>query len=174
VLLVDADMRRARDPERRDSDGDPRPARGLSDILAGRCHWSEAIQDAKSFDAIAAGSPSASPAELLSGAPFGQLVDYLRKNYDFIVIDSPPFPLVVDALVVSAHADRVLTVLRVGNTDREAAGAHLRRFAPLGGGHGVIVNGIATPAAYGRHGYGAPYASESELLAQAGQVSAPA
>ncbi len=182
VVLIDADMRRyAGDPGRNDGGG-----RGLSDVLAGRCHWSEVLRlmsdDASkspamagtTFEAIPAGAPAAGPAELLSGPSFGQLLNYLRASYDFVVIDSPPFPLVVDALVISAHADWVLTILRIGNSLREAAGAHLQRFARLDARHGIIINGVPAPFADGRQGYGAVYAAGDEPIADPDRISAPA
>ncbi len=110
------------------------------------------------FDVIPAGAPDAGAAELLSGPSFVSLVSYLRRSYDFVIVDSPPFPLVVDALVVASYADFVLSVLRVGNSARDAAQAHLQRFVAMGVRHAVIVNGVRAPTAYGQYGYGATYA----------------
>ncbi len=182
VVLIAADMRRhAREAGMNDSGG-----RGLSDVLAGRCHWSEVLrtmsddvtksptQAGTTFEAIPAGAPAAGPAELLSGPYFGQLLNDLRASYDFIVIDSPPFPLVVDALVISAHADWVLTILRIGNSLRDAAGVHLQRFGLVNARHGVIVNGVPAPFAAGRHGYGVVYGAGTEPLTEPDRIGAPA
>ncbi len=182
VVLIDADMRR----HWADADGNDGGGRGLSDVLAGRCHWSEVVrgtpEDAikspirvgATFDAILAGASVAGPAELLSGPAFGQLLNDLRASYDFVVIDSPPFPLVVDALVISAHADWVLTVLRIGNSFRDAAGAHLQRFGLLDARHGIIINGVPAPRVAGQQGHGAVYAAEDGALAEPDRISAPA
>jgi len=158
VVLVDADMRR----QRRDGERGGAPEPGLGEALAGRRQWSEVVQIASAetpFDMIPAGAPDAGAAELLSGASFVSLVAYLRKSYDFVIVDSPPFPLVVDALVVSSYVDFVLSVLRVGNSARDAAQAHLQRFVAMGVRHAVIVNGVRAPTAYGQYGYGATYAA---------------
>jgi tyrosine-protein kinase Etk/Wzc len=174
VVLVDADMRRQAD----DAGGRGAREPGLGEVLAGRRQWSDVVQLASAdtpFDAIPAGASDEGAAELLSGASFVSLIAYLRKSYDFVVVDSPPFPLVVDALVVASYADCVLSVLRVGNTAREAARAHLQRFVAMGVRHAVIVNGVRAPTAYGQYGYGATYAAApSDALAAPDRVGAPA
>ncbi len=180
VLLLDADLRR----QARDAGRGGAVERGLGEVLAGRVHWSDVVKSASgdtgsgntAFDAIPAGAPAPGAAELLSGPAFPSLLAYLRKSYDFVVIDSPPFPLVVDALVVASHADCVLSVLRIGNSVRDAAHAHLQRFGALGARHGVIVNGVHAPAAYGQYGYGATYAAAlpADALAAPDRAGAPA
>jgi tyrosine-protein kinase Etk/Wzc len=174
VVLLDADLRR----HTGNGDGNAAVDRGLADVLANRVHWSDVVKSASgdtAFDTIPAGAPAPGAAELLSGPSFPALLAYLRKSYDFVVVDSPPFPLVVDALVVASHADCVLSVLRVGNSVREAAHGHLRRLGALGARHGVIVNGVRAPAAYGQYGYGANYgAVPADSLAARDRAGAPA
>ncbi|HXJ23393.1 MAG TPA: hypothetical protein VMT03_24480 [Polyangia bacterium] len=96
------------------------------------------------FDAITAGSPSGqAAAELLSRREVGNLIAFARQNYDFVLVDSPPFPLLSDALILSRYVDGVVSIIRLQNTRRRAAEEHIRRFlANPVLEYGLVVNGI--------------------------------
>ena len=49
------------------------------------------------------------------------MVEMLKKEYDFIVVDTPPVLSVTDALVVSKYVDGVLYVAAFNQTKKEAA-----------------------------------------------------
>ncbi len=70
--------------------------------------------------AILAGPIPPNPADLLSSRRLSDAISLLRKDYKFIVIDSPPIIAATDAVILSALADGALLVVRSGETPKEA------------------------------------------------------
>jgi succinoglycan biosynthesis transport protein ExoP len=60
------------------------------------------------------------PADLLSSDRLRQAILQLRKEYKFIVVDSPPIMAATDAVILSVLVDGVLLVVRSGETPKEA------------------------------------------------------
>ena len=120
------------------------------------------------FDAITAGVAADNPAEFFSSQAFSDLVTFARTNYDFVIIDSPPFPLVSDALVIATHVDCILTVVRLGRTSRRVLEEHTRRLAASAPTRmrAVIVNDVDRASSL-EYGYGQSYA-----IAPAGKLDA--
>ncbi|HZP63857.1 MAG TPA: polysaccharide biosynthesis tyrosine autokinase [Terriglobales bacterium] len=126
VLLIDADLRR---PSIHKTLG-MGPAAGLSNVLTGGTELQDAIIRSTilpNLFLLPAGSPPPNPAELLASNNMKDLLDALRDQYDHIVIDSPPTLSVTDAVVLSTRADRVVLVIRSGQTTKQA----LRRSRDL-------------------------------------------
>ncbi|HSS37363.1 MAG TPA: CpsD/CapB family tyrosine-protein kinase, partial [Polyangia bacterium] len=148
VLVIEADLRRPSLHLFLGEQSEP----GLGDLPA-RDDITRPIEGwFGSFDCVMAGAPTESPAELLSGARFGELVRQARNAYDFVLIDSPPFPLVSDALIVAMHADRVFSVVRPHNTRRVAAREHLQRLSAASRRHAVVINDTSAGDAYDNYG----------------------
>ena len=119
VLLVDADLRR---PTIHRSFG-LRPRAGLSDVLAGR-EQQELVTLASphlpNLFILPAGAQPPHPAELLSSPVMKKLIEQWRGQYDHVVIDSPPALTVTDAVLLSVDVDRVIVVVRSGQTSKAA------------------------------------------------------
>lgn len=121
------------------------------------------------FDAVVAGTVPPSPADLLSSPQFGGLVNYGRDSYDFVLIDSPPFPLVSDAFIIARHVDHVITVVRPQNTRRDATDEHLRGLSASARKHSLIINDIDASNTSGvPYGYGYHSRNGEEPLASPG------
>ncbi len=121
TLLVDADLRK---PGIRRALGltTGRDV-GLSSYLAGVAALDEiTVPHAviSNLVALPTGPVPPSPADLLSSHRMRDAVDYLRQQYKFIVIDSPPIMAATDAVILSALVDGVLLVVRSGETPKEA------------------------------------------------------
>lgn len=63
--------------------------------------------------------------ELLSSAAMEQLVAHLKREFDVILFDSPPFAAGIDAYALGTVSRHMVVVLRVGRTDRKLADAKL-------------------------------------------------
>lgn len=126
VLLIDADLRR---PGIHKALG-MGPRSGLSNVLTGSADIQNAITRSPivpSLSILPAGTPPPNPAELLASANTRDLIDGLRRDFDHIVIDTPPTLSVTDAVVLSTRADAVVLVIRSGKTTKQA----LRRAREL-------------------------------------------
>ena len=177
VLLIDADLRR---PSIHKTLG-MGPKIGLSNVLTGAATLQQAIIPSTILPELfilPAGTPPPNPAELLASAKMKNVLAELRKQYDHIVIDSPPTLSVTDAVVMSTDADAVVLVIRSGHTTKPA----LRRARDIllqvnARVCGVLVNAVDlnSPDYYyhyeyqGKYGHG--YYQEDSVSAAEGVVS---
>jgi capsular exopolysaccharide synthesis family protein len=70
------------------------------------------------FDVIPAGEIPPNPTELLMSDRFRGLIARLKKDYDYVFLDSTPLDVVTDATIVGKHADLTIFVVREGHTHR--------------------------------------------------------
>ena len=125
VLLVDADMRRARVHRHLCLE----PTAGLAGVLAGLATLDQVLltMPGTSLTVLPAGPHPPNPPELLSSARYGELLKALRTRFDWIVIDTPPIMAVADAALLAREATGVLFVVGsemiAGETVREAVDA---------------------------------------------------
>src|ERR1022692_3171507 len=139
VLLVDADLRR---PSIHKVFG-LRPEVGLSNVLSGGANWKDVVQptmEATLF-LLPSGPLPPHPSELLGSGLMQDLIREWRKEYDHIIIDSPPVLSVTDAVLLAVQADMVTLVVRSGQTTmgavRNARDLLLHLKAPL---RGIVLN----------------------------------
>jgi len=69
---------------------------------------------------MSAGGSTPNSVELLSGQRMQELMDYLRKEFDTIVLDSPPLQPIADTSVVFRFVDGILMVIRRAKTPYRA------------------------------------------------------
>ena len=151
VLLVDADLR----------NGNLRkyfgvnPGGGFSDYLSG-AHTVEEVIHASKVDGlsfISRGTVPPNASELLMHSRFDEFIKYANKNYDLVIIDSPPVLAVTDAAIVGRHAGCMLLVVRYGQTHAKELEICLRRLGQNGVQvKGSIFNGIPRDEG-ATHGY---------------------
>jgi capsular exopolysaccharide synthesis family protein len=150
VVLVDADCRR---PRLHRLFG-LRAELGLTSVIVGECGPQEAVLPTAvpHLAVLPCGPRPTNPAELLTSPKFEELLNELRGQYDFVLVDSPPLLAVTDPCVVAARADGVLLTIRVSKNGRPAAERAKEMLAGLGANVlGVVVNGIGKEA--GAYGY---------------------
>ncbi len=94
---------------------------GLSLYLSDETTLEHVIQksDFKNLDFINSGPVPPDPLELLEKEIMINLFDFLKKNYDYIIIDTPPLAQVSDALAVIQHSDLNLIVTRYNVTKKK-------------------------------------------------------
>ncbi|MGH9775227.1 MAG: GumC family protein [Candidatus Acidiferrales bacterium] len=121
TLLVDSDLRKP--GIRRALNLKSGQEYGLSSFLAGVASLDESTiphLGIENLSALPTGPIPPSPADLLSSHRMRDAIAYLRTQYKFIVIDSPPIMAATDAVILSAQVDGVLLVVRSGETPKEA------------------------------------------------------
>lgn len=117
VLLVGADLRK---PSVASKLGIARSP-GLTNVLVGKFSVQDGIQKcelAPKLDIMAAGDIPPNPSELLSSERMAQLMQQLRKEYEYIIVDLPPVTVVSDAIAISKCLDGVIMVVRGGVSDQ--------------------------------------------------------
>ncbi|WP_197529779.1 GumC family protein [Botrimarina mediterranea] len=157
VLLIDADMRK---PTQHETFG-MTPTTGFSDVLTGAVLAIEAVVSgvAPNLDLLPCGPIPPNPVELLNNGMFSEVLEQLLRQYDQIVIDSPPVMPVADSRMISAMVDCSLLVLRAErSTRRISVGARDELLRVRTQRLGVVVN--AAPihrsnfGGYSGYGYG--------------------
>ena len=149
VLVVDADVHRPGHHQILQRAKDP----GLGQILTQQLHWTDVVDHVEApggtFDSIAAGSVPSNATELFSRPIASSFLREASASYDYVLVDSAPFPLMSDALIMLPYVDRVMTVLRVGNSGHRSTYEHVSRLSSLTGHYGVIINGTRATETYG-------------------------
>lgn len=114
VLYVDADLRRPT----AHSTFDLMNTRGLTTILANNDQPKDTVQKkiVDNLEVLTSGPVPLNPAELLSSERMASLVEWMRNNYDVVVLDVPPVMAVTDAHVLMPLVDGAFLVTIFGKT----------------------------------------------------------
>jgi succinoglycan biosynthesis transport protein ExoP len=130
VVLIDADLRRPRLHTVFESPIAP----GFSDLLTDRARIPQAIRATAfaNLSLLPAGAEDPAATALLYSSRLRDILEYCRKNFDIVLLDTPPMLQIADARVIGRVADSVVLVIRAGKTTREAALAARQRLAEDG------------------------------------------
>lgn len=126
VLLVDADLRRR-------SLGamlDLHNANGIYGVLSGRCSLRAAmtVTEIPNLYFMDCEPNVPNPADIFSTRRFAVLMDKLAQTFDYVLFDTPPIGMFVDAAVISNLADGTLMCVRQNATKRDMAGKALQQL----------------------------------------------
>ena len=104
VILIDSDMRKSVLKRKIVSQ---LPEHGLSHYLSGQCTLDDIVceTDTQLFYVVLNGTIPPNPTELLASDNMKCLISFCRENFDYVIIDSPPVGLVVDAAVMAPLCD---------------------------------------------------------------------
>jgi len=89
--------------------------KGVTDYLMGRKKPEEIVEKVKSYENlfyISAGTMVDGPSELMVNGKVPELISYLDKKFDIVLIDTSPVVLVTDAYLLSGLCDTTLYVIR--------------------------------------------------------------
>ena len=148
VLAIDLDLRKGSLSE---YVGNPRI--GVSNYLSGQePDYKKLIVPLGTVDVLPCGKIPPNPTELLFVPRFKQMIDEVRAEYDYVIIDCPPVEIVADAAVINRYADLTLFIVRAGVMERGflpdiEQWYEEKKYKNLS----VILNG--TTDAMGRYGY---------------------
>lgn len=156
VLLIDADMRRGY----LSGVFGIEPRNGLSDALASGLRLAAVLNKTAhpNLHFVSSGCSAPNPSELLMHENFAKLLREAERDYDFIIIDTPPVLAVTDAVLAAQQAGTCLLVARYGLNTVSQIEASKRRLAQNGVLlKGAILNGVkrrASSTAYETGAYG--------------------
>jgi capsular exopolysaccharide synthesis family protein len=93
---------------------------GLSSYLSGLAQLDETIQwtSIENLAIISSGPVPPNPSELILSDRMSDLVESLKNQFDFILIDTPPIALITDALELAKFSDHTIFVIRQNFTPR--------------------------------------------------------
>ena len=136
---------------------------GLTDFLAGTTDLSHGLCDTnvENLFVIQAGPVSPNPTALLQSENFHAMIDTLRKYFDYVIVDTAPIGMVIDAAIITQKCDASILVTEAGETKRRDVLKAKEQLEQTGASFlGVVLNKFNTEVekygAYGVYGsYGA-------------------
>lgn len=156
ILLIDGDMRKGFINKVLGVDRE----NGLSELISNTGSNGASMRDKAihripiaNLDFIPTGSIPPNPSELLLHERFGQLLASISKNYDHVIIDSPPILAVTDAAIIGRLASATLMVVKAGQHPMRELEQSVKRLSQAGVHlKGVVFNDL--PELSSRYGYG--------------------
>ncbi len=126
VLLLDCDLRKGTLHSFFDVKNSP----GVSDTLSGMLTEKEVLQDTAfgNLQVMSMGSLPPNSAELLGSKQMEDLLKYYEKQYNYIIIDTPPVTIVSDAFSMVKMVDGVIMVVREGRTSHSSISNAITKF----------------------------------------------
>jgi tyrosine-protein kinase Etk/Wzc len=111
----------------------------------------------KNLFLVSSGPLPPNPAETLMNERTNLLLNELRSQFDYIIIDAPPVGIVTDAQLLSSHSHMCLYLVRQGYTRKEQISIVQELYASEKMKTiGIVVNDIPISGGYG-YGYGYGY-----------------
>lgn len=91
---------------------------GMSHFLSGQCPLSDVIcaTNVPKLHVAVAGPSTPNTTELLASEKFHKMLESLKDVYDYIIIDSAPLGLVIDAAIIAKECDGAVLVIESGKT----------------------------------------------------------
>jgi capsular exopolysaccharide synthesis family protein len=119
---------------------------GMSTVLSKSSALKEVIWEHKkinNLDIITSGPIPPNPSELMQAGKIEEIINELREEYDYIVIDSPPMGLVTDSLLLMKQADISLVVFRSEFSEKE----YIKSLEEIASSYninnvGLVLNGV--------------------------------
>jgi len=133
---------------------------GITSYLIGKLPFEQLVRQSDVHPKlyyISSGPIPPNPGELLLSDVLGELLERLKKEYDYILLDTPPVGMVADAMLIGKHADSSLYVVRFGHTHKSSLNfiEDLYREEKLPR-LSIVFNGVKVSGGYG-YGYGQQY-----------------
>jgi Mrp family chromosome partitioning ATPase/uncharacterized protein involved in exopolysaccharide biosynthesis len=161
TLLIDADSRRANVHK---IFGIKTKEGGLLDILTGKSEFDAVVRTAtdimlgttdsdkvidrpwmNNLNILTAGSVFPNPANLFNSEKMDELLNYFKKRYDLVIIDTSPVLAVSEPSILMPKVDGVLLVYKAGSTSRLAlrrAKIQIESVKGPGSLSGIILNNV--------------------------------
>ena len=135
--------------------------RTITDMLIGGSEWDKLMetQGIDNLNLLPCGTLPPNPTELLISSEFRDLMENLRKQYDFIIVDTPPSLPVSDASIVGTIVDGTILIYQSDTTSRHLL---LRAIQTLRKNHakllGIVINQLSFDVTMrSKSGYGYSY-----------------
>lgn len=153
TILLDLDMRKQKSASHFATFDH---SKGISTVLIKKNTWQECVQqtELENLYFLPSGPHPPNPSELLLNGEFTELLDELKKDFDYIVIDTPPVGLVTDGIMAMRKSDLSIYVVRANYSKREFLN-NINRIQSIHkvSGLAVVLNALVSSSkAYG-YGY---------------------
>ena len=140
------------------------PKQGVADYLSGKvADWHPLVVHqvgGNALDVLPVGKMPPNPAELLAEPTLAALLNELRNEYDYVLLDCPPIEIVTDSDLIAPNADMTAFIVRAGLLERSMLPQIDKYYkAKKYNGMAILLNGTDSTGRYGykygyKYGYG--------------------
>lgn len=118
ILIVDGDLRKSVMTSKYHIQGIDK---GLSHYLTGQAEIEDIIYETEieGLHMTMAGPLSPDPTSLLDSDLFKSYISKVRETYDYVIIDTPPLGVVIDAVIIGQYSDGIVLVIEQGVIKRK-------------------------------------------------------
>jgi capsular exopolysaccharide synthesis family protein len=156
TILVGLDLRKPKIHKDFDVDRE----KGVSNYISNQLEYKDIIQKSNYdyLDILTSGTIPPNPSELIIDNRMDELMNRLKSEYDFIILDSPPIGLVSDAINLVKYADTTIYVVRQNYTKKGMLSL-LKENTKKGKlkNVNVVLNYFKVKSKYGYYNYGYGY-----------------
>lgn len=127
ILLLEADLRRPTVAAKLGVARRP----GMVNMLVNRESNSDVVQQsaaAPNLDIITSGDIPPNPSELLGSERMAQVMEQMRREYDYIIVDLPPITVVSDTIAMAKSLDGIVVVVRGDHTEKRLLAEAMRQL----------------------------------------------
>ncbi len=131
-------------------------APGLSDVLLEEQTLDNVIwtEKATGLDVLRSGKQVPDLTSILASPQFDAFLKVLDKDYDAVIIDSPPIAAKADALILSQKVDTTIFVVRWAVTKQEAVNWGIKKLTQANGNVAGVLLSMVDAQEYSSYGYG--------------------
>ncbi len=160
VLLVEGDIRRRTLDEYFRQEANEH---GVVSVISGAVPLSEAAfhSDRLGADVLIGEQTTENAADVFSSKKFANFIEAVRKEYDFVIIDTPPVLVVPDARVIGQHCDAIVYNVKWDATKKGQVVAGLNELRAVKLNISGLVLAQIDPKGMKRYGYGENYGAYS-------------
>ena len=131
---------------------------GITNFLVGKAEMADLPIKIPGFEnlyGISCGPVPPNPSELLLDSRVEEMFNWLKANFDVILVDTAPVGMVSDAMTLGKFADTTLYVVRQGYTYKKQVSLidefyHENRLPKIS----IVINDVKLKPGYGYYGYG--------------------
>lgn len=93
---------------------------GLTEFLSGTTDLSHGLCDTniENLFVVQSGTVSPNPTALLQSKNFNDMIETLRKYFDYIIVDTAPIGIVIDAAIITQKCDASILVTATGEANK--------------------------------------------------------
>jgi capsular exopolysaccharide synthesis family protein len=150
TILIDCDLRK---PTLHDKFGEDNSL-GVSNFMVSNASSSEIIRNTsvENLSFIAAGPLLPNPSELIETGILDELINYLKKEYEYIIIDTSPVGLVSDSIQLIRYSSVILLVARMNYTRKDILANVIKNFSSSQiSNYDVVLNSLVLNTSPYRH-----------------------